>query len=71
VAAATDRTMYNNAFDDAEHVISYFGALGFQVEVFNQLYLAPNLVSPERVRLRPGLLDDLRPRMRLWVLESK
>ena len=71
VAAATDRTMYNNAFDDAEHVISYFGRLGFQVEVFNQLYLAPHLVSPDRVHLRPGLLDELKPRLRLWVLERK
>ena len=66
VASATDRTMYNNAFNDTEHLNAYFGRLGFQVEVFNQLYLAPNLVSAHR--LRPGLLDELKPRLRLWVL---
>ena len=66
VASATDRTMYNNAFNDTEHLNSYFGRLGFQVEVFNQLYLAPDLVSADR--LRPGLLDELKPRLRLWVL---
>ncbi len=71
VAAAAGRTMYANAFDDAKHVISYFGRLGFQVEVYNQLYLAPNLVSPARVHLRPGLLEDLTPRLRLWVLERR
>ena len=69
VATAAGRTMYANAFDDANHVIGYFGRLGFQVEVYNQLYLAPNLVSPARVHLRPGLLEELTPRLRLWVLE--
>ena len=69
VATATDRTMYNNAFDDIEHVTAYFGARGFQVEVVSQSYLAPNLTSPERVHLRPGLWEELKPRQRLWVLK--
>jgi O-methyltransferase involved in polyketide biosynthesis len=69
VASATDRTMYNNAFDNSEHMNAYFGRLGFQVEVFNQLYLAPNIVSSDR--LRPGQLDEMKPRLRLWVLERK
>jgi O-methyltransferase involved in polyketide biosynthesis len=68
VAHATDRTLYNNAFDSIEHLREYFRGLGFQVEVFNQLYLAPDLASPTRLRLDPALLDDLRPRLRLWSL---
>jgi O-methyltransferase involved in polyketide biosynthesis len=68
VAHATDRTLYNNAFDSIEHLREYFRGLGFQVEVFNQLYLAPDLASPTKLRLDPALLDDLRPRLRLWSL---
>ena len=68
VAEATDRTLYNNAFENAEHLREYFRGLGFQVEVFSQLYLAPNLVSPDRLRLPPELLDELRPRLRIWSL---
>jgi O-methyltransferase involved in polyketide biosynthesis len=67
VASATDHTMYNNAFDNAEHMNDYFGRLGFQIEVFNQLYLAPDLSSASL--LRPGVLEELRPSMRLWVLQ--
>lgn len=68
IAETTERTLYNNAFDSIEHLREYFRGLGFQVEVFNQLYLAPNPVSLERLRLSPTLLDDLRPRLRLWML---
>ena len=68
IAEATDRTMYNNVFENVEHVTDYFKRMGFQVEMFNQLYLVPNLVSVERLRLSPGLIDELRPRLRLWVL---
>ncbi len=68
IATATERTMYNNAFDDIEHVTAYFSARGFQVEVVSQAYLAPHLVSPARVHLRPGLWEELKPRQRLWVL---
>jgi O-methyltransferase involved in polyketide biosynthesis len=63
---ATDATMYNNAFDNAEHLNFYFGRLGFQVEVYNQLYLAPPLFSADLIP--PAQLDELRPRLRLWVL---
>jgi O-methyltransferase involved in polyketide biosynthesis len=69
IAEATDRTMYDNAFESVEHLREYFRGLGFQIEVFNQLYLAPHLVSVERLGLPPALIDDLRPRLRLWVLK--
>ena len=71
VATATERTMYNNAFDDIEHVTAYFGARGFQVEVVSQAYLAPHLVTPDRVHLRPGLWEELKPSLRLWLLKRK
>jgi len=66
---ATDRTLYNNAFDSIEHLREYYRGLGFQVEVYNQLYLAPDLVSSQRLKLPPALLDDMRPRLRLWSLK--
>ena len=68
IAEVTERTLYNNAFENIEHLREYFRALGFQVEVFNQLYLAPHITSMERLRLKPELLDELRPRLRLWSL---
>jgi O-methyltransferase involved in polyketide biosynthesis len=68
LSEATHRTLYNNAFESMEHLREYYRGLGFQVEVINQLYLAPDLVSPERLRLPPELLDELRPRLRLWSL---
>lgn len=68
IAEATDRNLYNNAFDNIEHLRDYYRTLGFQVEVFNQLYLAPDLVSPTRLRLPPEIMDDFRPRLRLWSL---
>jgi len=68
LADATDRTLYNNAFDSIEHLREYFRGLGFHIEVFSQLYLAPDLVSPTRLRLDPAIVDELRPRLRLWSL---
>ena len=68
IAEATDRTLYDNTFDNIEHLREYFRDLGFQVEVFNQLYLAPELTSSTRLRLDPALIDDLRPKLRLWSL---
>lgn len=66
VTDATDRTMYNNAFDNTEHLSNYFARLGFQVEVYNQLYLTTHLVSAELIP--SPQLNELRPRLRLWVL---
>jgi O-methyltransferase involved in polyketide biosynthesis len=64
----THRTIFNNAFDSVEHLREYFRSLGFKVEVFNQLYLAPELSSVARLGLKPELIDELRPRLRLWSL---
>jgi O-methyltransferase involved in polyketide biosynthesis len=69
MAEASDRTIYNNAFDSMEHLRDYYRALGFQVEVFSQLYLATILASPARLRLPADVLEEARPRLRLWVLK--
>jgi len=66
VADATDATMYNNAFDNTEHLTSYFARLGFQMEVYNQLYLITHLASSDLIH--SSQLDEMRPRLRLWVL---
>jgi len=68
IAATTERTLYNNAFDSIEHLREYFRGLGFQVEVISQLYLAPDLTSLQKLRLPPETLDPLRPKLRLWSL---
>ena len=68
LADATHRTIFNNAFDSLEHLREYYHGLGFQVEVFNQFYLAGDLVSPSRLNLDPQVVEELRPRLRLWQL---
>jgi O-methyltransferase involved in polyketide biosynthesis len=66
VSAATDVKMYNNAFDDAEQLDFYFGRFGFQMEVYNQLDLAPQLSSADLIP--QAQLEEFKPRLRLWVL---
>ncbi len=66
VADATEVTMYNNAFTNTEHLNNYFNRLGFQVEVYNQLYLTTHLHSADLIPSRQ--LDELKPRLRLWLL---
>ena len=68
LAETTHLTIFDNAFDSIEHLREYFRSLGFKVEVFNQFYLAPELSSVARLGLNPALVDELRPRARLWSL---
>jgi O-methyltransferase involved in polyketide biosynthesis len=66
VSAATDAKMYNNSFDNDEQLHSYFARLGFDIEVHNQLDLAPDLYSANLIT--SSQLDELKPRLRVWVL---
>src|SRR5919197_5784133 len=58
VAAATERTLYNNAFDSDEQLLAFFDGLGLQPRVLNQVDTAPNVVS---------LWMFLNCRIRYWI----
>jgi hypothetical protein len=68
VAAATERTMYNNAFDSDEQLLAFFDGLGLQPRVLNAVEAAPNVVSVDVLKLSREILDRAKPKLRLWVL---
>jgi hypothetical protein len=68
VAAATERTMYNNAFDSDEQLLAFFDGLGLQPRVLNAVDAAPNIVSLDVLNLSHQILDTAKSKLRLWVL---
>jgi len=68
VAAATERTMYNNAFDSDEQLLAFFDGLGLQPRVLNAVDAAPNVVSLDVLKLSHQILDTAKSKLRLWVL---
>ncbi len=68
VSAATDRSMYNNAFDSLDQLEAFLGSVGFKAVVSNALEDVPEPVSMRVLGLPPSLLAPLRSSLRLWVL---
>lgn len=68
VAAATERTLYNNAFDSDEQLLAFFDGLGLQARVLNAVDAAPNVVSLDVLKLSHQILDTAKSKLRLWVL---
>jgi O-methyltransferase involved in polyketide biosynthesis len=70
VAAATERTMYNNAFDSDEQLLAFFDGLGLQPQVLSAVDAVPNVVSLEVLKLSHEILDAAKPKLRLWILAA-
>jgi hypothetical protein len=68
VAAATGRTLYDNAFDSDQQLLAFFDGLGLQARVLNAVDAAPNIVSPDVLKLSHDILDAAKSKLRLWVL---
>lgn len=68
VSAATDRSMYNNAFDSLDQLEAFLGRIGFKAVVTNALEDVPEPVSMRVLGLPSSLLAPLRSSLRLWVL---
>ena len=68
VTAATDRNMYNNAFDSLHQLEAFLGRMGFNAVVSNPLDDMPEPVSISVLGLSSSLLAPLRSSLRLWVL---
>src|SRR5262249_44681440 len=58
VAAATDRTLYDNAFDNNEQLLTFFESLGLHPQVLNQVDETPNIVSLDALKLPHQILDQ-------------
>jgi len=70
VAAATERTLYNNAFDSDDQLLAFFDGLELQARVLNAVDAAPNVVSMDVLNLPHQILDEAKPKLRLWVLSA-
>jgi O-methyltransferase involved in polyketide biosynthesis len=68
VSAATDRSMYDNAFDSLDQLEAFLGRVGFKAVVSNPLDDVPEPVSMRVLGLPSSLLAPLRSSLRLWVL---
>lgn len=69
VFGATDRQLYDSAFDNEEAIEHFFASVGFTSECCNQLDVVPVLSSLERLDIGETILDRLKPRMRIWILK--
>lgn len=68
VSAATERSMYNNAFDSLDQLEAFFGRAGYGAVVSDALHDVPEVVSIRVLGLPASLLAPLWPSLRLWVL---
>ncbi len=68
VSAATERSMYNNAFDSLDQLGAFLDRLGFKATVSNPLEDVPEPVSMRVLGLPVSLLDSLQSSLRLWVV---
>jgi len=68
VTRATDRGMYDNAFASDEQLFAFLGSLGLDARVLNQVDESPTVTSLDALQLPRRILDDAKPRLRLWVL---
>jgi len=68
VAAATERAMYDNAFDSEEQLLAFFDGLGLRPRVLNAVDAVPNVVSLNVLKLPHEMLDRAKSKFRLWVL---
>jgi O-methyltransferase involved in polyketide biosynthesis len=68
VTGATDRTLYEAAFDNEEALNKFFVDSGFTAQLHYQVDETPKFASVEKLNLSPQFVERLRPRLRVWVL---
>lgn len=62
--------MYNNAFADMDQLHLLLSAMRFKAQVVTQLDEIPRLVSVDRLNPPVELMQQSKPGLRLWVLET-
>jgi O-methyltransferase involved in polyketide biosynthesis len=68
VSAATDRRMYDSAFDSLDQIQGFLSAVGLHAELSRPFDAVPNPVSIGVLGLPSSVLEPLRSSLRLWVL---
>ncbi len=68
VAAATERTMHNNAFDSLQQIMAFLQEMGLSAAVHDPVDEIGQIVSLQRLHLPVGLLDPIKTSLRVWVL---
>lgn len=71
VAAATDQTMYNNAFDDESQVRTFLQDHGLYVEVVNQLDITSRLASLDVLSDPNAFMSQMKSRLKLWIVRQE
>jgi O-methyltransferase involved in polyketide biosynthesis len=69
VAAATDRNLFDNAFENNEQMLSFFRDLGLRSRIVNQVDETPAITSLEALNLSRDALSEAQPGLKLWILE--
>lgn len=68
VTGITQRQLDASAFEDHDHLVAFFGQLGFFVQVHRQVDETPSFASIDRLGLDPSLVERLRPTLRVWTM---
>ncbi|HEY9776779.1 MAG TPA: hypothetical protein V6C81_23650 [Planktothrix sp.] len=68
IAGATDRELYNSAFETDEQRDDFFRKLGFNFECHFQADLVEDIASVYKLKIRPEVMQRLKRWMRIWVL---
>jgi len=68
VAAATERRMYANAFADADELAAFLRRLGLVARGVSQVDESPEVVSLNALNLSRSLFEEMKPRLRLWIV---
>lgn len=69
ISGTTDRALYENAFENEEDIDQFICDHGFVAEHHYQTDLVPHLTSIERLGLQLDIVDRLRHRLRIWLME--
>ncbi len=68
IATLTGRRLHSSAFENEEHLASFFEELEFHTEKLYQTDLVSSVVSIDTLKLPHDILEKLKHRLRLWVL---
>jgi O-methyltransferase involved in polyketide biosynthesis len=70
ILSMTDRRLSENAFESEEKLEAFFQRMGFSAQVLNQVDVISQVTCLKPLNLTPELVDQLKPRLKIWVLSS-
>ena len=70
ITGVTQRQVDASAFEDADDLEAFLGAMGFNVQVRSQVDETPSFSSLQALGLPPASLERLRGVLRVWVMTA-